>query len=634
MNVTRQGPSHLNKHLASLIFLFLFLSVPCTSSCADLFKLPYVSRVEFEGNRVFSDSQLKKVMKTKEHSILRPFRKSEFRKDFLQVDIESIEGLYGRHGYLKAKVDSQRVDRIKQGQAVAIFLRIFEGPRSLVEDVRLEGAHAVPVAKLVKGLSLKKGAPFDPGSIENDRRFILEQYAEEGYLYASVSDNTLLEDNRAHVLYVMREGIQVRTGNIEILGNKATSRRLVAREVTLKKNEVLRRSQLIKTQQYIYDTGLYSDVSISPVERDTLLPVVDLDIFVKERKLAWVGGGIGYGSSDQLRLVGEWGYRNLFDRGQRLFTSANLAFGRRLFEQGKAVLDASRFDVGLVEPRLFGTRTIGQVLLYREYKREVSFSQEFTGFTFTSRRDISLQTKAFLSYDNRWVHTTDPTSLRKKYVTRSLYLSGLRDHRDDFFDPGKGFYEEAEWKISGGVLGGNYNFHKVSFGTSWYTPLGDVVVAARIKTGIANPFGAAHGVSPLERIPFEERFRTGGSTSVRGYIEDNELGPRDAQGRILGGRVLLLTNVELRFPLFWRLSAAVFLDGGNVWSNPSDVTFANFDPGRSTTSDSDYRYSVGGGIRFKTPVGPIRIDYGRKLRLSERDLDNRGRVHFSLGQAF
>jgi len=608
--------------------------MPGTSFCADIFKPAYVSRIEIRGNEIFSDSQLKSVMKTKERSILRPFRKSAFRKDFLQVDIESIAGLYKRHGYLKAKVDSQSVERTKRGKAVSIFLEIYEGPRTMVADVRIEGCSALPAPKLAKGLSLRKGVPFDPASIEGDKRKILEKYAEAGFLYATLSDNTVFDGNLAHVYYVVKEGIQVRTGDIAVAGNKTTAKRLVRREVTLKRNDVLRRSQLIKTEQRIYDSGLYSDVQISPVNADTMTPVVDLMILVKERKLASIGGGIGYGSSDQLRVFGEWGHRNLFGSGQRLFTSASFAFGRRLFEQGKAVLDASRFDVGVVEPWLLGTRTTGQVVLYREYKREVSFSQEFTGLTFTAKRDISSLTKAFLSYDNRWVHTTDPTSIRKEYVTRSLYLSGVRDSRDDIFDPGRGSYEEATWKVSGGVLGGNYNFHRVSFTTSWYSPVRSIVLASRIKAGFAEPFGTTQGATPLERIPFEERFRTGGSTSIRGYREDDELGPRDNEGHVTGGRILLLTNVEARFPLFWRLSGAIFLDGGNVWRNPSDIKLTNFDPGRTSAEDSDYRYSFGGGIRFRTPVGPIRIDYGRKLRLSVNDANDKGRFHFSLGQAF
>ena len=634
VNVTQQGRSHLNRNLTSLVVLCLFLFVPDTSLCTDVFKPSYVSQIEIRGNRVFSSSRIKSVMKTKERSFLRPFRKSAFRTDFLRVDIESIIGLYKRHGYLKAKVDSQSVERSEKGKAVSIFLGIFEGPRMMVAGVRIRGASALAEERLAKGLRLKKGEPFDPASVEDDKREILEKYAEAGYIYATVSDNTVFDGNLANVYYIVSEEIQVRAGSVAVLGNNATAERLVRREVTVKRGDILRRSEVIKTEQRIYDSGLYSDVQISIARSDSISPVVDLMIIVKERKLAWVGSGIGYGSSDQLRVVGEWGHRNLFGRGQRLFTSASFAFGRRLFEQGKTVLDASRFDVGVVEPRLFGTRTAGQAVVYREYKREVAFSQQFTGFTFTAKRDISSLAKVFLSYDNRWVHTTDPAAMRKEYVTRSLHLSGVRDSRDDIFDPGKGSYEEATWKVSGGVLGGNYSLHRVTVSGSRYSPFGNVVLATRVKGGFAQPFGSTEGVTPLERIPFEERFRTGGSTSIRGYVEDDELGPRDTEGHVTGGRVLLLTNVEARFPLFWRLTGAIFLDGGNVWRNPSDIRLANFDPGRTSAGDSDYRYSFGGGIRFRTPVGPIRIDYGRKLRLSAHDGDEKGRFHFSLGQAF
>jgi outer membrane protein assembly factor BamA len=174
----------------------------------------------------------------------------------------------------------------------------------------------------------------------------------------------------------------------------------------------------------------------------------------------------------------------------------------------------------------------------------------------------------------------------------------------------------------------------MSLSSSWYTATRGTVVAARFKVGYEEPFGATYGVSPTERIPFEERFRTGGGMSVRGYVEDDEIGPRDASGNVTGGRFLILSNVEVRFPLVWRLSGALFFDGGNVWTNPSDVKTSQFSLRGGRVGSADYRYSYGGGIRLRTPVGPVRIDYGRKLRLSVYDGDDRGQFHFSLGQAF
>jgi outer membrane protein insertion porin family len=634
VNVIRRRRSYLNRNLISLAILCALIVLPGTSFCADVFKPPHVSKIQIEGNRIFSDGKLKGVMKTKERSILRPFRKSAFRRDFLQADIESILGLYKRHGHLKAKIDSQSVEKVKEGKAVRVYLSIREGPKTLVDAVSLEGVSVLRETKVSKGLRLRIGAPFDPYSLEEDKRKILERYAEAGYVYASVSDNTVFEGDRARVYYIVKEGIQARAGEIRVGGNNVTGQWLVKREVTLRPGDILRRSELIRTQQRIYDTGLYSDVRLSSLTADSAAAVVDLMVIVKERKMAWVGTGIGYGSSDQLRVFGEWGHRNVLRSGQRFFTSANFAFGRWLFSQGKAVLDETRFEIGTVEPWLFGTRTAGQLILYHEYKREAAFSEDFNGFTFTAKRDLSSFSKGFISYDNRWVHTTDPAAIWREYVTRSLYLSVLRDTRDDIFDPGRGSYQDLSWKIAGGALGGNYSFQKVSFSSSWYSAVKEIVLATRVKVGFAEPFGETRGISPWERIPFQERFRTGGATSVRGYVEDDELGPRDAEGTVTGGRLMILTNVEARFPLFWKVSGAVFVDGGNVWRSSSEVRFRSFNPGVSITGDSDYRYSYGGGLRLETPVGPVRVDYGRKLRLSVHDGDDRGQFHFSLGQAF
>jgi outer membrane protein assembly complex protein YaeT len=634
VNPTQQGRSKLSKRLAALALFLVVTALPAASLCQDAFKPPSVSSIKIEGNRAFSDGTLKKVMKTKERSYLRPFRKSVYRKDFLSADVESILGLYRRQGYLKAKLVSEQVEKSRKGNSVSVRLEFAEGPMAVVRSVSIDGESVLNEARLVKGLRLKPGGPFSPAAVEEDRQSILEKYAEVGYFYATVADNAVFDGDSADARYVVREGIQARAGSISIEGNKTVAERLVRRELTIKQGDVLKRSQLVKTQQRIFDSGLFSDVDLSPAGADSVVPVVDLVVRVKERKMSWVSTGIGYGSSDQLKLEGEWGHRNVGGMGRRLVSSASIAFGRRWLAEGKAVLDQSRLEAAFVEPWLFGTRTTGQLVAYHEYKKEAAFSQDFNGVTFTVKRDLSSFSKLYLSYDNRWVNTTDPTAIRDKYVTRSLYLSGTRDLRDDIFDPGRGSYQEASWKVAGGALGGNYSFQKMSFSSSWYTPSGAAVIAARFKVGFEEPFGKTFGVSPLDRVPFEERFRTGGAMSVRGYLEDDEIGPRDASGNVKGGRMLVLTNVEVRFPIFWRLSGAVFFDGGNVWTNPSDMRMSQFSLRGGRVGDADYRYSYGGGLRLRTPVGPIRVDYGRKLRLSAYDEGDKGQFHFSLGQAF
>jgi outer membrane protein assembly factor BamA len=184
---------------------------------------------------------------------------------------------------------------------------------------------------------------------------------------------------------------------------------------------------------------------------------------------------------------------------------------------------------------------------------------------------------------------------------------------------------------------------KLSATTSWYrTVPSGLTFAARVRAGWIHPFGVQSGERPLDRVPREARFRAGGATTVRGYPEDS-LGPQeiaDAGQRdpiTDRGLVTIITNLEMRMPLAWRMSFAVFLDGGNVWEEAKALSISNFWPSEEPTIE-DYRYSVGGGFRLGTPVGPLRIDYGYGLVRGEpeRKVERTGggEWHFSLGQAF
>jgi outer membrane protein insertion porin family len=211
-------------------------------------------------------------------------------------------------------------------------------------------------------------------------------------------------------------------------------------------------------------------------------------------------------------------------------------------------------------------------------------------------------------------------------------------------DPRTGGFRDLGLVIAGGVLGGDNDFYMVNTTLQRYWSITPTrVFAVRVRLG----YGDSYGQSP--EVPVENRFFTGGGNSVRGY-DENSIGPREpvesvvdgntvVTPTVVGGRVFMLTNVELRFSLpfvsRWHFSGAVFADGGNVWRDPESVSFSDFRIFQSEDDvvQEDYRYGVGLGIRYNTPLGPIRLDYGIPLTV-EAGMSGSGRFHFSLGQIF
>ena len=451
---------------------------------------------------------------------------------------------------------------------------------------------------------------------------------------------------------------------MSVEGLRKTGRRVVTRELTVHGGDILSRKKLTDSQQRIYDTGLYSDVVFERGDIDSTSHRTDLHLTVRERKMAWVDAGLGYGTLDQLRLTSQWGQRNIGREGIRFVLTGRMGVivNRPI---RKWSLGNRRVDGSFSEPWIFGTRTQASVGGYAEQIVRTQTAQRIFldrplrayGAALAFRKDLSLITHGTLSFEHRHV-ISDSASLplasgveSKSYSTRRVGLSVERDTRVDPFDPKAGSDLIGNTVVAGGVIRGSARFIKFGGTATTYRPIRRrLTLALRLQSGYVNPFGTFAGrrdtLHELELIPLEDRFVTGGASSVRGYFE-NEIGNRivgaDSTGAAIhqnrGGEVLLLGSVEARFPLFWILSGAVFMDAGNVWERPQDITvrrlFTVTGPGAGY---SDMRYSAGAGVRFSTPVGPVRFDYGWKLRRAkpeENDLSStRGTFHFSLGQAF
>lgn len=661
--------------IAALAFLFAAAGpIPATAQFGDLDVERSVRDVDIHGNKSFGEGTLKKILRTHGRGGFPFFRKRPLRPDYIRFDRIAIQDYYRRKGFLSASVDSVPLRFDKSGNNAEVHFYITEGPRVHVESVRFEGVGPIPESRLTKLLELKPGDPLDIAKQDLSREAVRSEYGEKGYVAAVVRDSLEVESTRVRIVYRIEPGPPVVLDSLHVLGTAVTKPKFVSREVTIDHGELLRRSKLLRSQQRIFDTGFYSDVRFDRGDIDSATNSADLIVDVRERKMGWIDAGIGYGTVDQLRLTSQLGQRNIWRDGVRFVatgllgvrmqgaTSSDPSFPYFQFHRRAVRLGDSRIDLAATRPWNFGFRVSTTIGAYAEHI--IPRGAGAAGFppyrayggSGTLGYDFSLHTRGRLSYEHRRV-VSDTLSLLStsadslhRYTKNGLAASLERDTRDNPFDAHQGMDAIGTGEFVGGALQGSAQYLKTTATVTRFLPVNRPTTAAfRVRMGLINPQvaerAAAIQFSPIELIPVEERFFLGGATTVRGYGE-NELGTRaqkDTLGHALaparvGGRVLLLVNAELRRQLVGPIGAEFFFDGGNVWVRPSDIHLRNLLSFADRAGYNDMRYSVGVGLRFATPLGPVRFDYGWKIRMaqsSQRDpSSDTGKFHFSVGQAF
>jgi outer membrane protein assembly factor BamA len=450
---------------------------------------------------------------------------------------------------------------------------------------------------------------------------------------------------RADVVFAVTEGEPTRLRSVAVTGNEKTASSFVTRELVVRPGDLVRRRKIVESQKGLFETGLFRDVRIHSMIADSVPGVVDLAVNVRERRPAWLGFGVGYSSRDLARLSAEWGHRNIGGAGRRLAAATRFGLSLdTLFVKGTfPPLGESVTELSWTEPWFLGTRTPLQTGAYHRFQTQRTFEQTILGLKSTARRNLSTTARLFFTLENRWVFTTDSTQVRESYQSRLMDVRSERDTRDNLFDPRSGTVQQGLLEYAGGFLGGQSTFAKASISGAWYETLRPgLVVAWRLQMGLIEPIrselGAGEGGLAVLDVPFEDRFRLGGANTVRGYAEQ-QLGRTvvvSEKTQPLGGLAMYLANVEVRFHLFWLFSGALFADSGTVWSDRREVKperlVGELDGG--APSVLDVKYGVGGGLRFLTPVGPVRVDYGRKIGSSRTLAARPHEWHLSVGQAF
>jgi outer membrane protein assembly complex protein YaeT len=609
--------------------------------------LKRVEKVRFEGNHSISNGAIKKVIRTGSGSFLGLSSPPLYRPDFLRADVTTIRNLYVRKGFLDAEVTAS-ADSGSTPSRVIVVYHVVEGPRVHVRTVSVDSSVTVySQEEILSWVKTEPGDPFDPIQVALDREQIGGHYAERGR-FPTITTETVRDSLAMDVRFHVAEGVAYRVRNVRVEGVVQVDSQAVARELLLKPGTPFVRDRMVQSTERLYDTGLFTAVDVTPTAFDSTNGLLDLSVRVRERKRRWIEGGVGTGTQELVRVGGEWGHRNLNGDGKRLTSGLVFALQRVDTETQWS----GRTQVAFTEPWFLNTRTAGTIALSAERQYEIyanrTYLEEAFGFTVGLSRDFfGAKSRVSVSMDNFWASsevftespddTTEPSFLAP-YVRR-FTVAFDQDRRDDPLYPRRGVLANLTFQISSASRGNTGRFLKGEGTFARHTPYrqrGSFGMRARI--GRIAPWGdwGADQDETLARVPASDRFRIGGGSTVRGY-HDNGI---DGGGE--GGLLFMVTNFELVTPLEGAFGLTWFIDGGNVWRHWSDFKpSAFFDPSgvAGTEALNDYRWSFGLGVRYQSPVGPIRLDVGRRLREDEGDYlagrsPDRYAWHFSFGPMF
>ncbi|MGH7726271.1 MAG: BamA/OMP85 family outer membrane protein [Candidatus Eiseniibacteriota bacterium] len=604
--------------------------------------LKRVEKVQIVGNASIGEKTIKKLLKTGSGSFLGLRSQPLYRPDFLKADAATIQILYLRHGFLDASVSATADSGKKPGHVVVTYT-IIERGRVLVRNVRVDSTSEFSAERIQGWIKTKPGRPFDPVQVPLDRETIAARYAERGHfpvIRTEVTRDSLAMDVR----FVVAEGPVYKVDEIRISGVSQVDTNTVRRELLLHPGDVFERDRMVRSTERLYSTGLFNAAEVDPAGVDSAGGTVDLSVRVRERKKQWIAAGLGTGTQEKIRVTGDWGRRNLSGTGNAL--SANLKFG--WYESD---LYSARAVVGYTEPWLLGTRTRGTVAASAERGFELfsskAYIQEALGLSFGASRELSgPKDRISVVFDNTWtrvakVITEDPADTSTFTVApyvRRVTASLDQDLRDNPLDARRGSLNNLTFQTSADVHGDQGRYVKTEASSGRHYPFRrGSSFAARLRVGRIGAWGGGHSDEDVRaRVPVTDRYRTGGAAWVRGY-PDNHI---DANGD--GGLLVIVTNFEYRFPILGIVGGTLFLDGGNVWERTTDFKWNQFfhPSGVDGSAEAnDYRWAYGLGVRLRTPIGPIRIDYGRRFHPDERDVlevsdPPMDEWHFSIGNMF
>lgn len=569
-----------------------------------------ISKINFVGNKAFSDRKIRKAMETRSYFPVWSYlmKTGTYKIVEFSQDMERIKALYYNNGYIQVMVGEPQVVLSQDKKKLEITVPITEGAQFRYRNIDISGNKVFNKDELLKHVTSKSGEIMDRDKLKEDVVALTDLYGSKGYAFASVSPviNPDVEKRLVDINLDVNEGSQIFVNRINISGNVKTRDKVIRRELKFNEGEIYDTTSLKKSYDRLKNLDFFEDIEIVP-DRKEQKDTVDLNVKVKEKSTGSFSIGGGYSTIDRLMAIGEVTQNNFLGIGEQLKFKGQ--FGKR----------SQNFNLSFTEPWLLDRPISLRIDLFKEGRVYDGYTRKTLGGAIT----IGRRFWEYYSVSGGYSYTDDKYtdviqtiqdefgSTLNLHTTSKINMSLSRDTRDNYLDTRHGSSNSIYGEYAG--LGGQNHYYKAIGDTTWFFPF-----YWETAFSLHGRLGYASGLSG-KNLPLAERFYVGGISTVRGF-EFGAIGPK-TDGKPIGGTKELIFNAEYTFPILpsMRLKGVAFFDAGKAYGSGENI-------------DLNLRYSTGAGFRWMSPMGLIRLEYGYVL--NRKPGDKSGKLEFSMGSMF
>lgn len=574
-----------------------------------------ISEISFEGVNAFSPRKLRGVMETKEKWFMSWLTGAgTYKEEVLKNDVLLLTDHYLNNGYINVKMGEPVVKLDENNESLLVSIAVTEGDQYKIGSINFKGDLLYPETEVRKKLVSEAGEVFSRAKLRADIGTLTDMTADKGYAFNNVSPLTT-PDNEKKLLdltFDIEKGELIYIERINVAGNSKTRDKVVRRELRLMEGELYSATGFKRSKQNLMNTGYFEEANIASVKGSSSNKL-NVNVDVKEKPTGAFTIGGGYSSLDGMIFQGSVSQSNFMGLG--LKANATAAIGGR----------SNTYSVGLTDPYFLDSKWTLGADIYRSERDYEDYSRRLTGGDIKAGYPITDFIGTFWMYkyeikdiynptaNYRVWNTIDPLNYPMKQTTTSAIYASITNNTTDFrFDPSTGMVNTFSVEYAG--LGGNNNYVREILDNTFYYPLWwQFVASTKIVLGAVQQTDGP--------IPIDEKFYLGGIGTLRGYSA-RTVSPI-VNGLYVGGEKQLFGNAEIKFPLIteYGIKGVGFFDYGNSWTSGG-------------IKPPDLLMSYGAGIRWASPMGPLRLEYGIPIN-PRPGIDNKsGRFEFAIGSMF